>query len=282
MNEDLRNEIEAINSIYGDDSLSLSDEPNIFVLRLPQQNTSLRLRFPGDYPAAPPAVLGTESSGQHTRKGEAGQVADVFRNILGNVHQPGDVCLFDVIEEVNSTLTSATNPAVEDEGRDGVPSISKPEQLGEVTNPKPQSFLPEEEPLWILSDVIIELKSVFIARCAAVSSPEQAKRYLQHLLDNDKKIRTATHNITAWRIRGEHGTTFQDCDDDGETAAGGRVLHLMQLMGIWDAMVVVTRWFGGHQLGPKRFSIINTVARDALVKGEFVQGDPPKIKKKGR
>jgi hypothetical protein len=38
-------------------------------------------------------------------------------------------------------------------------------------------------------------------------------------------------------------------------------------------MVVVTRWYGGHQLGPKRFSIINTVARDAFVKGDFVKED---------
>lgn len=27
----------------------------------------------------------------------------------------------------------------------------------------------------------------------------------------------------------ENGVTFQDCDDDGETAAGGRLLHLLQV-----------------------------------------------------
>ena len=105
------------------------------------------------------------------------------------------------------------------------------------------------------------------------TSPDQAKLYLRDLLDSDKKVRSATHNITAWRIKGGNGVAFQDCDDDGETAAGGRVLHLMQLMDLWDVMVVVTRWYGGHQLGPKRFSIINTVARDAFVKGDFVKED---------
>lgn len=54
----------------------------------------------------------------------------------------------------------------------------------------------------------------------------------------------------------------------------------MQLMDIWNVMVVVTRWYGGHQLGPKRFSIINTVARDAFVKGEFVTDSS--TKKKGK
>ena len=80
--------------------------------------------------------------------------------------------------------------------------------------------------------------------------------------------------------QGENGVAFQDCDDDGETAAGGRVLHLMQLMDLWNVMVVVTRWYGGHQLGPKRFSIINTVARDAFVKAGLVKDDTS-TKKKG-
>jgi putative IMPACT (imprinted ancient) family translation regulator len=129
--------------------------------------------------------------------------------------------------------------------------------------------------------VVIELKSVFVARSAPVSTPDQAKQYLLHLLDSDKKIRSATHNITAWRIKGDNGVTFQDCDDDGETAAGGRILHLIQLMDLWNVMVVVTRWYGGHQLGPKRFSIINTVARDAFVKAGLVKEDTS-AKKKGK
>lgn len=61
--------------------------------------------------------------------------------------------------------------------------------------------------------------------------------------------------------------TYQDCDDDGETAAGGRLLHLLQVMNVWDVLVVVSRWYGGIKLGPDRFSIINKVAREAIVKG---------------
>lgn len=102
-----------------------------------------------------------------------------------------------------------------------------------------------------------------------MSSPAEAKAFLHHLLSTDKKAAKATHNITAWRIRGESDTAFQDCNDDGETAAGGRILHLMQLMDVWDVMIVVTRWYGGVKLGPDRFRIINSAARDALVKGGF-------------
>jgi hypothetical protein len=277
MSEDLQNEVEAINSIYGDGSLTVGDGHDVYVLNLPQQATSLRIQFPTDYPSSPPTVLGSQSSGEHTRKGEAAHVVEVFRDALERLFQPGEVCLFDVIEEVNSSLPSATNQ------QDNVEVSNEPsvESPADATTTYEGQAQVESAPPWTLSDVVIELKSVFVARAAPVSSAVEANLYLQHLLDNDKKVRSATHNITAWRIKGENGVTFQDCDDDGETAAGGRVLHLMQLMDLWDVMVVVTRWYGGHQLGPKRFSIINTVARDAFVKGDFVKEEAAS-KKKGK
>ena len=43
-----------------------------------------------------------------------------------------------------------------------------------------------------------------------------------------------------------------DCDDDGETAAGGRLLNLLTILDVTDVAVVVTRWFGGIHLGPGR------------------------------
>jgi hypothetical protein len=277
MNEDLHNEVAAINSIYGDGSLAPDDEEDVFILRLPQQYASIRLRFPHDYPSSPPAVLGTQSSGEHTRKGEAAHIVDVFRDVLGRLFQPGEVCLFDAIEEVNNVLPNMAEASQDDGDIEDKPTLEYHTDNSSFENKLKRRDLPP----WTTSDVVIELKSVFVARSAPVSSPEQAKQYLQHLLDSDKKVRSATHNITAWRIKGGNGVTFQDCDDDGETAAGGRVLHLMQLMDLWDVMVVVTRWYGGHQLGPKRFSIINTVARDAFVKAGLVK-EETSTKKKGK
>lgn len=52
-------------------------------------------------------------------------------------------------------------------------------------------------------------------------------------LKENKKIATATHNIYAYRIlkdeAGGHPTFYQSCEDDGETHAGGRMLHLLQV-----------------------------------------------------
>jgi putative IMPACT (imprinted ancient) family translation regulator len=55
----------------------------------------------------------------------------------------------------------------------------------------------------------------------------------------------------------------------------------MQVMDVWDAMVVVTRWYGGVQLGPRRFALINAVARDGLVKAGLVKEEKQE-KKKGK
>jgi putative IMPACT (imprinted ancient) family translation regulator len=56
-----------------------------------------------------------------------------------------------------------------------------------------------------------------------------------------------------------------DNDDDGEDAAGGRLAQLLELRREDGVMVVVSRWYGGIQLGPKRFAHITNAAREVLV-----------------
>ncbi|KAJ4414835.1 hypothetical protein N0V82_007683 [Gnomoniopsis sp. IMI 355080] len=273
MSEELADEVEAINSIYGDGSLvRVGEDSDIYILSLPEETVSLRLQFPPEYPAVPPSVVGTNSSGG--KRGVGARDLEIFRNALGNIFEPGMVCLFDAIEELKRLQEEA-----------GLNRQSSPE--GEVVERQSQTGAHASgtdnlgpEPPWVLSEPVTELKSVFVARAAAVTSPDQAAQYVQHLLASDKRVRTATHNITAWRIQGPNGTSFQDCDDDGETAAGGRLLHLMQLMDLWDTMVVVTRWYGGQKLGPRRFALINAAARDAFVRAGLVE-EPAAGKKKG-
>jgi hypothetical protein len=268
MSTELLDEVEAINSIYGEGTLVPSED--VYILKVPSQSTSFRLQFPENYPDAPLSVLGTQNSGAH--KGDASRLLDAFRETVGRVYNPGEVCLFDVIEDLTNTFKA------EDEAPgDGVESA--PEEI-EVVEEAHSDLGPE--PPWVLSEPFTEKKSVFVARVASVTSPDQAKQYLYHLVSTDKKVAKASHNITAWRIRGPNDISYQDCDDDGETAAGGRVLHLMQLMDVWDVMVVITRWYGGIHLGPDRFRLINSAARDGLVRGGFVVEQPAVGKKKGK
>ncbi|NWW34602.1 IMPCT protein, partial [Panurus biarmicus] len=112
---------------------------------------------------------------------------------------------------------------------------------------------------------ITDRRSTFQAHLAPVVTTRQVKRVLEKLYEN-KKIASATHNIYAYRIYCEDKQTFlQDCEDDGETAAGGRLLHLMQILNIHNVLVVVSRWYGGILLGPDRFKHINNCARNVLV-----------------
>ncbi|KAH0371362.1 UPF0029-domain-containing protein, partial [Aureobasidium melanogenum] len=297
MDSALEDECQAINAIYSDSTLVvLSQHPKICSLELPGEvSISLRLEFPSDYPDAPPSILGTQSVGENVAKGQGTLVVDIAREVLAQVYQPGSPCIFDLVEEVNQRLLQYNDENGKNQGYQEQQDAQRRGQqnasdLDESHLPDPddemQSLeLLDEEPPWILSDVITEKKSVFVARAAKVSSPAEAKSFLAHLLATDKKVAKATHNITAWRIHGPNETAFQDCDDDGETAAGGRLLHLMQLIDIWDVMVVVTRWYGGVHLGPDRFRLINSAARDAFVKGGYAK-DPSKpeasSKRKGK
>jgi putative IMPACT (imprinted ancient) family translation regulator len=64
-----------------------------------------------------------------------------------------------------------------------------------------------------------------------------------------------------------------DCDDDGETAAGSRLAHLLEILELENVLIVVSRWYGGTLLGPDRFKLINQAARDALEKAGFLDDD---------
>jgi putative IMPACT (imprinted ancient) family translation regulator len=107
-------------------------------------------------------------------------------------------------------------------------------------------------------------KSTFQAHLASVNSVDEVKTVMDALLKVNK-IANATHNIMAYRIHLQEKQSFlQDRDDDGESAAGGRLLHLLQAADVRNVVVVVSRWFGGVLLGPSRFSYINNTARQLL------------------
>lgn len=134
-----------------------------------------------------------------------------------------------------------------------------------------------------------EKKSTFQAHLAAINSVDQVETVMEALLRN-RKIAGATHNIMAYRISlPEKGTVLQDYDDDGETAAGGRLLHLLQIVDAVNVVVVVSRWFGGILLGPDRFKHINNSARCLLDTCGYIKGsgqagsqnDKQKLQSKG-
>jgi hypothetical protein len=282
-NDALNDECEALNSIYGSDTIVLSAAESgvAAVLRLPNLPLSFLLAFPSDYPNTPPDIRGTNSIGSSGR-GEGSAVLGVLREVLGRTFNPGQVCLFDLVEEVLPLLESSSHDKTEDTLEDIEGRSVEPEKLSAagVLTANPASNL--TAPAWTMSESLTVNKSIFVARACPVSSLSEVTDAVSHLLATNKKVASATHNIKAWRLRNEDTASMvQDYDDDGETAAGGRLLHLLQLMDVWNALVVVTRWYGGVKLGPDRFRVINNVARDAVVAGGFVKEDS-KSKPKGK
>ncbi|KIX99500.1 uncharacterized protein Z520_05076 [Fonsecaea multimorphosa CBS 102226] len=309
----LADEVEALNSIYGSDTVVLQSpaptgSSTIGVLRIPGSEISLLISFPAEYPDAPPEILKTQSTGDSGRRGEGEVAVHILRDVLARVWTEGQVCLFDLAEEAGPLLLSQRQ---QHEGEHGEAATTQAGLEQSTTNPnrsalsshthhgghalpfahdyEPSSTMDNvpsnatiasssdtPPPKWTLSDPLTVSRSTFVARACPVHSLNEAQASLSHLLASNKKVASATHNISAWRIQSPNAATgavitVQDSDDDGETAAGGRLLHLMQLMDVWNCMVVVTRWYGGVKLGPDRFRLINQVARESLVKGGFAK-----------
>ncbi|EFQ91748.1 hypothetical protein P3342_008451 [Pyrenophora teres f. teres] len=282
-NDAIQDEVTSLNAIFDEGTLSpIEQDARVYSLRLPSlPSITLRIEFPADYPDAPPSILGTQSVGQDVPKGMGNRAVDVVRDVLAKIYQPGEACVYDLLEEAREALEQA-----EEQGDLQLHDQHETEHIKEDESSRKAADVSIDlgpEPPWVVAPALTEKKSVFLARVAPVSSPAQARQYVAHLLATDKKAARATHNMTAWRIKGPNDTSYQDCDDDGETAAGSRMLHLMQLMDVWNVVVIVTRWYGGILLGPDRFRIINTAAREALVLGGYSKdGKDGDGKKKGK
>jgi hypothetical protein len=312
-NKALAEEIDAINAIYDLTTITVTNttdtnEPptldlrnssvmghvtTTIILQIPNHpSLSFIIGFDEKYPDTPPVVISTAST---NFRGEGKIAVNVLEDIVRRTCQQGQVCLFDVISEAIETFEELNIGGNKENRNKQLPettaAVNTMASISESLTTLPlRDALGFENPSWILSDVVTEKKSVFIGRATQVSSKEQVDAFLEHLTATDRKAAVATHNISAWRIQEKKGpdadlstTLIQDCDDDGETAAGGRLLHLMQLMNVQNVLVVVSRWYGGIKLGPDRFRIINNVGRDALIKGGFTKGDTnEKSKRKGR
>ncbi|KAJ2331004.1 hypothetical protein GGH92_009361 [Coemansia sp. RSA 2673] len=191
-----------------------------------------------------------------------------------------DVVIFTWITWLDTYLTelwprpAAPIPLPRDDSNSAssLPAASKctePIHATHVDSPLADASVRESAPNIFTGTALEMKKSVFVAHVAQVYSGEDVQAVRDELM-RDRKIAQATHNILAYRIRLDNGSICQDNDDDGETAAGKRLGHLLQLVEAENVVVVVTRWFGGTHLGPDRFKLINNAARQALEAGGFI------------
>jgi uncharacterized YigZ family protein len=105
--------------------------------------------------------------------------------------------------------------------------------------------------------------SRFLAEVHAASAEASARARLEAIR---KELHNATHHCWAYRV-GDPTTCEERSDDDGEPSgtAGTPILGALHRADVFDALVVVTRYFGGTKLGTGGLArAYGDAARDAV------------------
>lgn len=94
-------------------------------------------------------------------------------------------------------------------------------------------------------DEFEERRSLFIGHACHVTSEEQAMEFVNKI---KREYSDATHNVWAYMLKGGIVARYSD-DGEPQGTAGVPVLDAVRKSGVEDAVVVVTRYFGGILLG---------------------------------
>ena len=232
----------------------------------PSLSSSIRMEFVDGYPVQTGVQI---SSYRSPEKDRIDAVARAVRLVA-------EECLQDGIE--GGLACCATAMQTWQDYDDGQEDRQQHQQLSEETMSKkiatvadsiPQSLLPLRQYEWITGEPLMDRKSIFLAHVCRVTSEAQVRESLAQLLTSSSKIQRATHNMYAWRLTevlaNQSKVLKHDNCDDGEDAAGSRMALLLHQRNEDGVIVVVSRWFGGVHLGPKRFAHIVNVSRDLLI-----------------
>ncbi|GJQ68389.1 hypothetical protein Trydic_g16979 [Trypoxylus dichotomus] len=249
--EQQKDEIEALGSIYGSDWKEESDSGYFFSIEV-IDNVKLFITLNPEYPSnSPPSYqLLAPSLDRSTKQ----KISNSFEEIyLENIGGP---VIFQWIECLREIIGECKGEQEKESAHD--------ESQSEDDEKQNKAKMDSRNYNIITGPTIQDRKSIFQGHFCEVKSEADVRCVINILLEN-RKIAQAAHNISAYRIKTDNGNILQDCDNDGENHAGGRLLHLLQTLNVTNVLVVVTRWYGGIQLGPDRFRHINNAARQVLV-----------------
>jgi len=271
-------EIEALNSIY-EEFIVLDSERSLTITVdcATGQNAQLSVSLPQDYPSSAPPTYSLFAPFLTTVEKQKISL-DFDQQYLDNLGESVIFLWVECLREFLQNRTSLETSSNDDAENDAM--ISEDIQLIEALK---ESRITTQCPEIVTGDTIEDRRSVFQGHTAVVKSLDEVKLVIDKLYEN-KKIAQAAHNIYAYRIfHKEKNTWLSDCEDDGEDAAGGRLLHLLEILDVVDRLVVVTRWYGGILLGPDRFKHINNAARSVIQQViPTVKDDTKSKKKKGK
>ncbi|KAM6921101.1 protein IMPACT [Xenentodon cancila] len=291
-------EVEALSSIYGDEWCVIDEASRVFCIKIssdledPKLTACLQIILPPDYPSAAPPIY--QINAAWLRGSERVKLANSLEDLY--VEHAGESILYIWVEKIRDFLLEKCNSSEPVDQAQKVNLTAEEEVDADEDMPDFRTLRlntenahlfmnqanDEETPPIKHGNTITDRRSTFQPHLAPVVTPRQVKVVLEKLYEN-KKIASATHNIYAYRIYCEDKHSFlQDCEDDGETAAGGRLLHLLQILDVRNVMVVVSRWYGGILLGPDRFKHINNCARNILVEEGYTLSTDEATKSGGK
>ncbi|XP_052818683.1 protein IMPACT-like [Mya arenaria] len=292
-----RDEVEALAAIYGDDWCVVDADHHIYCIQItdgqdkPQWTVCIQVILPENYPSEAPPEYQLNAPwlrGEERLQLEAA-LADLYcenigesiiylwtekiRERLQNKISSSDEVDLEALRQV--TISTETDHGDDDFDPELVEISSTVSEHGT------ENGSDCECPAIAHGECVTDRRSTFQPHLAPVFHRSQVKMVLDKLCEN-KKIANATHNILAYRIVQRHPQkspiVIQGCEDDGETHAGSRMLHLLQILDVENVMVVVSRWYGGIHLGPDRFKHINNCTRTILDQSDYIKD---KEEKKG-
>jgi putative IMPACT (imprinted ancient) family translation regulator len=100
----------------------------------------------------------------------------------------------------------------------------------------------------IFDQIINDRGSKYAVSGGVVKTKEDAQAMVK-TLKKEKRFARATHNT--WGVILSDGGAIKN--DDGEGGAGMVIIRMLERADLKDHLIIVTRWFGGTQLGGDRF-----------------------------
>ena len=288
--EELLDELEAIKAIYGE-FVVLADPAEV-VVQVDVgggHSATIELKVPAGYPNHSSFAVILDGLRIHA----LWLIQDHDLNIKaqlaameGSLPPRGQPLMFELFESVREHLQRyyMVYSELNRQKEIAVATVVKSECIARPKTPSKQAEVrPPVSPVltmhWVSAEPFTDRRSTFQGHCCyPVHSEEEVRRFVYEIKQNSK-IASATHNILAYRLSFGN-SSHQDHDSDGESAAGGRLQHLLHMTGATDVAVMVTRWYGGIQLGADRFKHINNAARMALELANVIERKASHTKKK--
>lgn len=126
-----------------------------------------------------------------------------------------------------------------------------------------------KRPASVFQAELIDNKSRFIATIGMVETVEAARAFL---VEVGREMPDASHHVYAYRV-GHGSSVIESLSDAGEPSgtAGQPVMAVLRGSGLGDAMIIVTRYWGGIKLGTGGLVRAYTDAAKASVAGVTVE-----------